>query len=334
MTDFQQLLADDELRAELLARRDELRPAVSGLEGSRVVTGGPDALAEGVHRMSEGAWTPGEDDGLEAIVLRFTRPVLLVQDADCVPPADTGTFALGESRVIGSRLAAARDRLAAAIPAVGRIELRNHRHSWVGTGWMVAPDVAVTNRHVAQEFAAGDGSGFPFRLAENRHRVRASLDWYREFDRGTEAEAAVREVLWIEPDGRPDVALLRVAPADDTPLPAPVPLMTQDEIDGNVGAWTAVIGYPARSSRNDPADQQRIFDGIYDVKRVAPGTVTAVSPGGLLTHDATTLGGNSGSVVLDLALGRAVGLHYGGIEGRYNGAVQASVVAELLARHG
>lgn len=334
MTDFRHLLADDEVRAELFARRDELRPAVSGLESMRVVTGGADALAESLHRMNEGAYIPGEHDGLEAIVLRFTRPVFLVQDAGLRPPADAGTFALGESAVISARLSVARDRLAAAIPSVGRVDLRNHRHRWVGTGWMVAPEVAATNRHVAQEFAAGDGAGFPFRLAENKRRVKASLDWRQEFDCGEEAVAVVHEVLWIEPDGNPDVALLRVAAAEEAaPLPAPIPLMTRDEIEGSVGAWTAVVGYPARSPYNDPADQQRIFDGIYEVKRVAPGTITSVSSDGLFTHDATTLGGNSGSVVLDLAGGKAVGLHYGGIEGCYNGAVQASIVAELLARH-
>ena len=131
------------------------------------------------------------------------------------------------------------------------------------------------------------------------------------------------------------MALLRVAPGDDAPLPAPIPLMmTEEEIKARVNAWTAVIGYPARSPFNDPADQQRIFDGIYEVKRVAPGTVTAVSPDGRLTHDATTLGGNSGSVVVNLTSGKAVGLHYGGLEGRFNGAVQAPVVADLLTRYG
>jgi endonuclease G len=109
--------------------------------------------------------------------------------------------------------------------------------------------------------------------------------------------------------------------------------MAQADVDASVGKWVAVIGYPAQSSFNDLADQQRIFDGIYNVKRVAPGTVMSVSPDGLLNHDATTLGGNSGSVVMDLETGQAVALHFGGFEGDRNMSVQAPVVADRLAAH-
>ena len=50
-------------------------------------------------------------------------------------------------------------------------------------------------------------------------------------------------------------------------------------------------------------------------------------------HDATTLGGNSGSAVLDLASGKAMALHFGGIQGDRNEAVQAPRMRELLAQH-
>ena len=59
----------------------------------------------------------------------------------------------------------------------------------------------------------------------------------------------------------------------------------------------------------------------------------AVTPDGRLNHDATTLGGNSGSVVMDMATGQAVALHFGGFEGDRNMAVQAPVVADRLAAH-
>lgn len=90
----------------------------------------------------------------------------------------------------------------------------------------------------------------------------------------------------------------------------------------DVGSWLTVVGYPAHDSRNDAADQQRIFDGVYNVKRLAPGQVLAVVQQELLHHDATTLGGNSGSMVVDLASGKAVGIHFGGLEGPRNYAVQ------------
>ena len=334
--DFQHLVADDDILAEMLDRQSEFaRPAADGLEALGAETGGTEALVDDLTRMNEGAYVPGDDDGLEAIVLRFTRPVLFVQGLGFAPPADSATFAQGESEVITGRLTAAQARLASVIPSIGRVDLRNHRFDWIGTGWVVAPGVAVTNRHVAETFAAIGKRDFPFRLADGGRQVRASLDWRREYQRPDESVVVVQEVLWIEPDEGPDVALLRIGATDDqgNPTPSPIPLMTQAEVDASVGAWVAVIGYPARSPYNDLADQQRIFDGVYNVKRLAPGTVMSVSPDGRFTHDATTLGGNSGSVVVDLAGGKAAGLHFGGYEGDRNMAVQAPVVASLVAAH-
>ena len=61
-----------------------------------------------------------------------------------------------------------------------------------------------------------------------------------------------------------------------------------------------------------------------------PGQIMAKGNDGIVNHDATTLGGNSGSVVLDLTTGQAIALHFGGIEGARNSAVAAPVVAKLL----
>lgn len=335
--DFQHLVADDsELLAEMLDRSSELVvPAAGRLEGIGG-GGGTEALTRQLDQMNEGSYAPGQADGVEAIVLRFTRPVFLIQDSLVSPPADSGTtFINGESEVITARLVAAKTQLDSAIPSVGRIDLRNHRFDWVGTGWVVKPGIAVTNRHVAENFARQNGDRFTFRTADNGRQVKASLDWKREYERPDESVAVVEEVLWVEPDGGPDLAILSIGQADaqGQPSPEPISLMAQDQIDASVGRWVAVIGYPARSPYNDLADQQRIFDGIYNVKRVAPGTVMSVSPDGRLTHDATTLGGNSGSVIMDLDTGQAVGLHFGGFEGDRNTGVQAAVVASRVAEH-
>jgi Trypsin-like peptidase domain len=335
--DFQHVVSNDqELLTELLDRQEELKSVTDGRGGLEGLDGGTDALSGQLDRMREGTYVEGEDGGAEAIVLRFTRPVFLVQDSVVTPPADVNTFARGESAVIEARMNAAAPFLKAAIPRAGRINLANHRMDWVGTGWVVHPEIAVTNRHVAEFFAARDGSTFPFRAAGSPGRlVKASIDWRHEYARPAESVVRVEEVLWIEPDEGPDLALIRVRTTDDdgNATPGPIPLMTQADVDASVGSWVAVIGYPAQSSYNRLDDQQRIFDGIYNVKRVAPGTVMSVSPDGLLNHNATTLGGNSGSVVMDMATGQAVALHFGGFEGDRNMAVQAPVVADRLAAH-
>lgn len=326
---------DPDLLQELLDRQDELGMVADSGGLERLGGGGLDGLSRGLDRMREGTYVPGEDAGTEAIVKRLGRPVFLVQGSVVTPPADTANFAQGESAVITARMNAAEQFLKAAIPGVGRINLANHSMDWVGTGWVVDPEIVVTNRHVAQVFATGEAKPFAFRKAEGGRVVKASVDWRREYARPDEAVVRAEEVLWVEPDEGPDIALLRIRSTDEdgNPAPGPIPLMSQAEVYASTGSWVAVIGYPALSSYNRLDDQQRIFDGIYDIKRVAPGSVMAVTPDGKFNHDATTLGGNSGSVVMDLATGQALGLHYGGFEGDRNMAVQAPVVADRLAAH-
>lgn len=333
--DFRQFFSDPAVTSEFLDRFDELRrsvPVEGGLEG--LEGGGPSRqqAADAAASMAEGTWT-SQDPGLEAIIQRFTRPVYLIQRSTFQPSAD----GFPGSKEIGRRLEGARAPIERAIPSAGRIDVRNHRQSWLGTGWMVSPTVAVTNRHVAEQFARADAEVFAFRRAYDGRAVRATLDWRREYLQPEESRFEVVKVLWIEPDDSVDVALLQLAEQgyDGEPLPLAIELMSQEELElAGVGGWMAVIGYPARDSRNDAADQQRIFDGIYDVKRLAVGQLTAISPDGVVHHDATTLGGNSGSVVLDLASGKAAALHFGGIAGERNLAVQAPLVARILREHG
>jgi len=57
----------------------------------------------------------------------------------------------------------------------------------------------------------------------------------------------------------------------------------------------------------------RIFNGVYEKKRIAPGRVASIDAvQRLLTHDCSTLGGNSGSCVVDLSTNSVIGLHFGG----------------------
>ena len=62
-----------------------------------------------------------------------------------------------------------------------------------------------------------------------------------------------------------------------------------------------------------------------------PGQVTEVRPD-ILLHDCSTVGGNSGSVLVDLATGEAIGLHFAGRFLEANYAVPATVVAARLER--
>jgi endonuclease G len=66
------------------------------------------------------------------------------------------------------------------------------------------------------------------------------------------------------------------------------------------------------------------------MKRFAFGKVTGMTGNSEFTHDATTLGGNSGSCVFDRDTGKAVGLHFAGDYRIANYAVPVAEVAAAL----
>ena len=255
----------------------------------------------------------------EAIIKRFGRPVLLVRnDTFEVPASDTWKAILYPYK----------SKLDAAIPSIGRVELVSAMPPYLGTAWMISKDVAVTNRHVAMEFARKRDGRWDFRRNPIGQPIRIRIDFKEEHLQTNAIEVEVSEILYVSEldDSQPDVAFLRLN-ANGRPLPAPIPLF-QGELRAKQNL--AVIGYPAEDSRNGEADQSRIFTNIFDVKRLAPGELTGLGSGFYFTHDCTTLGGNSGSPVIDVESGSVVGLHFAGEYLQENYAVRAPVIADLL----
>lgn len=264
----------------------------------------------------------GTVSALETIVLRTGRPVLAISNNE-----PRLVFEEAESEVWRERLTRAREGINHAILAVGRIDLVNHpRFDWVGTGWLVAEDIIVTNRHVANEFAKRNGQGFMFRSGV-LGQMSASIDFLHEVDSNQREVFDVREVIHIEPDNGPDMSFLRVQARDGKKLAAPIVL---SKSAAAVKDQVAVIGYPARDSRvPEPDLMERIFGNVYNRKRLAPGQIKALGTNEIL-HDCSTLGGNSGSVVLSLQSGKALGLHFSGTFLEANFAVPANVIASRL----
>jgi hypothetical protein len=187
----------------------------------------------------------------------------------------------------------------------------------------------VTNRHVAREFGRRGTGGFTFRAGITGGPMASRIDFLEEDQRLASLEYLVNSILWIAGSDEPDVAFLRVTrAAGDRPLPPRIVLaeaVREDE-------FVATIGYPARDPRVPDQDLvRRIFGDVYEKKRLAPGQVIAVSPDEI-EHDCSTLGGNSGSALLNLSTGEAVGLHFSGLFLQANFAVPAPQVRELLRR--
>jgi V8-like Glu-specific endopeptidase len=261
----------------------------------------------------------------ETIVRPSARPVLAIRGNKV-----TTEFLGPDSETWAARIDGARAILDVVIPAIGRVELKNNADfSWVGTGWLVADDIIVTNRHVAREFGRGTATGFVFRVGVNGGSQSAHVDFLEEFDRSASLEFAIESILWIATPNEPDVAYLRVKrPAARRGLATPIKLAETVSPDD----FVVTIGYPARDPRvPDQRLVQRIFGDVYEKKRLAPGQVTDVGPDEL-QHDCSTLGGNSGSPVINLKTGEAVGLHFSGLFLESNFAVPAPKVRELLGK--
>ncbi len=279
-------------------------------------------LADELRQISGTRSLRDAGQSLRNIVLRVGRPVLAV-----VGGAAQLEFRESESEVWRTRLQASSAQLQRAAGAVGRINVTGRPGvPYVGTGWLVEKDTIVTNRHVAREFGQRGRDRFMFKK-EDGSPSGVSIDFLEEVGRPERLSFPIVEILHIEDDDGPDFALLRVGESRGQALAPPIPLSVSPP---HAAQQVAVIGYPARDSRA-PDEQlvQSIFGDVFDKKRLAPGQVTEAKTDVLL-HDCSTLGGNSGSVVLDLGTGHAVGLHFAGRFLETNYAVPMTVVAERL----
>ena len=246
--------------------------------------------------------TPSEMLGLEAIVLPRNRPVALVR-GDSYDDLDGPWVSLNDDVI--------KKRIASLLPLIGRVEVPSSPIlPYAGTGFVVGQGLIATNRHVAQLFSQGLGLTIRYRAGD------AAIDFKRQIDAPDDDRTAylsVRAVEMIHPYW--DMALLRV---DDLPTDRMLRLSVkspEELLDHNV----VVIGYPARDERNDVALQDRIFNRTYNVKRLQPGVIRArakiqsfENTVNALTHDASTLGGNSGSAVIEVESGEVVALHFAG----------------------
>ena len=259
----------------------------------------------------------------ESIILRHQRPVLAINDNT----ANLVFIDRADSEIWEARLQRAKPFLDSAIRAVGRIELKGSRIDWVGTGWLVADTILVTNRHVANEFAMRKGEGFTFRIGIDGP-MSAAVDFLQEVDNPAKLLFKLIRPLHIENEPGPDVSFFEIeVVAGDPGLARPIELASKLIETENA----ATIGYPAHDSRiPEPELMETIFGKLYNKKRLAPGGVTRIEQTRIL-HDCTTLGGNSGSVVLDLDTGNALGLHFSGSFLATNYAVRSDIVRQLLA---
>jgi hypothetical protein len=182
----------------------------------------------------------------------------------------------------------------------------------VGTGFMVAPRVVMTNRHVAEVFAAAQDAAFPFlKDGHGEQEPVVLIDFGGVYDEQQNVHRIGR-VLHIARRDEPDVALLelRETPGREPPQPAPLQLSAPAADAFPRDAFA--VGYPTF----DQGDARvPLYFRLLRVKRVSLGRMSRLGRWeGMprIFHDCTTLGGSSGSPLVDFGSGTVWGLHFHG----------------------
>jgi Trypsin-like peptidase domain len=220
--------------------------------------------------------------------------------------------------------------------ATGALQVRDTllpRSPWVqGTAWLIAPDLAVTNRHVL--LPPGGGTAIARRIpGTTRARMKGdyavSLNFV--FDDGARAGREclyqVIEVPFVAEERDPvDAAVLKVSHAAG-PSPAPLAVSEASAFDierlyvvGQPGLMP-LLPEPVRLVFGDPDERKRVsFGQIMEPSEEDPAEIV---------HDASTIGGYSGGCVMGFLNREVRALHYWGDTSAGNRAITAAA----LRRH-
>ena len=288
---------------------------------------------------------------LESLIRMTGRPVLRMEgdDFDAATQGEVGEWA---PLLLGT---ANRTWLSPLVKAIGRIDrLDEGQVVHLGTGTLVAENVVMTNRHVLDAFADPlPSGGFKLRRPAYIDFDDNPADPSRRFPIIGVLGAGARRIGMRVDLSRLDIAFVAIGRAEGRTAPAPLGAARIDDMPSDAMNRIAVVGYPAPPGSNavvDPATQRvslemidrlaALFQNRYGVKYLSPGVidakvgeVTGDPQGWAFAHDATTLGGNSGSPVLAFESMRLCGIHFGGMPLRQNLAHGLAKVNEVIAAH-
>ena len=257
----------------------------------------------------------------------YLRPAFIVQDGD---------FSIPDDHPWQPLLKMYQSKIKKAIKSVGIFEIvRNGKKYPSGTGWLLSEDLVVTNQHVTEVFC--EKVKGKYRIKKGFEKI--TIDFNEEFNRIHDYEFKITEVVHVEEDDTslydhtPDLAILRVEKINKNGEKLPPPLKLYNK-PLEVNQPIAIIGFPSADYKL-PLKRKRIFNNIYDVKRLQPGLIRKIK---MLydfdfQHDCATLVGNSGSAVIDIATGKVVGTHFAGSLNVFEGyAVRVEVLKNILKK--
>lgn len=297
----------------------ELRPP----ECADVIVEPPPKVVKKIKQILEKHETENPLDPLppdvEALIADFSlnaakRPAIFISGDSYVTPYPRWKL-LNQRRRLFER----------AIRAVGRVEYDvSGRQVALGTAFVVAPEVVITNRHVIDRISSDSAKSRMLKPG-----LHARVDFNEENGATVSRQHEMVEILSF-PSGRLDYCTVRISRHDQAGRLMPEPLQISSKRPRKDDV-VAAIGYPARPSLEGTklkADQiTTLFANKFGVKRISPGRVLS-SSAPIFEHDCTTLGGSSGSCILD-SNGDVLGLHYDGEALKANFAINMQVLSRL-----
>lgn len=259
---------------------------------------------------------PLRSQQLEVIVRTDgSRPCFLIKDD--IVDTNSSTVSAWNDRFPADDVA-----LKAAIQCVGRVNL-GLKH--IGTGFLVSRNLMVTNLHVLQSIGRLDAQG-NWRLAPN-----VNIDFGFEFGGRTAVNTRLlKKVIFYGPQPitqrdldhkKLDLALIQLEEVPADKLPAGIVQWNTSPLLLAPDTEIFTIGYPGDPGRNGAVVYtetllDQLFKRTFGYKHLSPGLVMwpdAAEEAWTIDHDATTLGGCSGSPVFVFDNKTAVAaLHYGG----------------------
>jgi endonuclease G, mitochondrial len=208
------------------------------------------------------------------------------------------------------------------IKGIGRIESDDEEITYEGTGWFIAEDVIITNRHIAESIMRIDYS-----------KIDLKTEYGGSLKNST-SEFKILERLYpksLNDKSDSDIAFFKV----ETNGKKYNIIKVAQDYKYRKDVMVVSVGYPRSSDMKN--GQYRnialVVNESLNFKNLSVGFIRedAKFNDSVFEHDCSTLEGNSGSAIIDITSGEVIGLHFGE-HGEYNGALTCNAIREYAKK--
>jgi hypothetical protein len=283
---------------------------VKAIIGPRNIPASEELAQKALDKLRAGIVPDADELTALEIVIRLLRPVVASQNGLFGDLPDRPDQNL-QPQELKDRWSDFRTRAKSFAHSIGRVErIDGPNIVHVGTGFVVAPGVLMTNRHVLSVLTFGSEA-----LPPGRARVSFKQELDTVHGRGD--IVPILGILSIHKTL--DIVQLEIA---DTARP------TLQVAAARIGEGERIVtvGYPGEDPVNNPAFLAGVFGKKFGYKCAALGEVLDGVSAPSFYHDCSTTQGTSGSPVFSLNDATVVGVHRAGHFMYRNEAIDADAV--------